>query len=335
MQHSRRVYGLDILRAYAIFTVVHAHGYDFLQGHIDVAFYMLPATDGVTVFFVLSGFLIGNIILRLLEGGRTSPRDLMNFWQRRWLRTLPNYMLVLLALIGYAAFSGHELPDGVWRYFLFLQNFLTPHPTFFAEAWSLSIEEWFYVLFPLCLFCLLRVAPVGTATTVCLAAFILAPALWRLWRVETMVQPDVTTWVAQVKFQVLPRLDSIVYGVLTALLLKRVPAISAKWGRKLFAAGILLFLFNKAQLYYVNSQAYIFHFTLLAETLATALLLPHLSNIRTGAGVVSNFLTLLSKVSYAMYLVHLSIVMYIVMPALTRYLNLGPGLGESLIKYSM
>jgi hypothetical protein len=45
--------------------------------------------------------------------------------------------------------------EWTWTYFLFLQNFITPHPAMMGEAWSLSVEEWFYISFPLTLFGLL------------------------------------------------------------------------------------------------------------------------------------------------------------------------------------
>ncbi|MDG1661044.1 MAG: hypothetical protein P8H40_06680 [Winogradskyella sp.] len=56
---------------------------------------LLGAT-GVDIFFVLSGFLIGGILLRKLEAGQTSFSDLVRFWKRRWLRTFPNYFVVLI-----------------------------------------------------------------------------------------------------------------------------------------------------------------------------------------------------------------------------------------------
>ena len=330
---SRRVYGLDILRAYSIFTVVYAHGYDLVQQHVNVATYMLPATDGVTLFFVLSGFLIGNIILRHVEEGKTSFPDLMNFWRRRWLRTIPNYVLVLTVLVATALGVGVPLPDKIPLYYLFLQNFTTPHPAFFSEAWSLAVEEWFYLLFPLGLFCALRFARTLPAEVVLIGAFIFLPALLRLWRVETMDPRDLATWVGTVKFQVLTRLDSIIYGVLAALLLRRFSAIRAGWRRGLFAAGISLFLFDKAQLYIVAAPNYAYHFTLWVETIAAALLLPQLVSIRTGSGPTFRLVTFTSKISYAIYLAHLSIVLLILVPAIAQYANLGMDGADSLAKY--
>ena len=300
-----RIYGLDILRAYSIFTVVYAHGYDWISAYVAPVLYTLPATDGVTIFFILSGFLIGNIILRMVAERRTSFGDLLNFLRRRWLRTIPNYMLVLAILLGYGGLHA-TLPDSAPSYLLFLQNFAWPQPDFFPESWSLAVEEWFYLLFPLVLFASLLVANSGRAQVACLAIFIILPPLLRFYRVE-MGARDLVDWTAQVKMQVLTRLDSIAVGVAVAWLLKRNPTLSSAWRRTLFAAGIVLFVFDKIAIYGANSAVYVHHFTLPIETFAAALLLPYLCTVTSGSGGVYRAVTFTSKVSYALYLVHLSL----------------------------
>ena len=61
--------------------------------------------DGVSIFFVLSGFLIGGILIKVLETEPATFKTLFNFWIRRWFRTLPNYLFILLILIFfYGAF---------------------------------------------------------------------------------------------------------------------------------------------------------------------------------------------------------------------------------------
>ena len=96
---DKRIYGLDILRALAILFVVVGHG-KFL---LPTKLYFLHEAfvfDGVSIFFVLSGFLIGGILIKLLDKSQPAKELLVDFWIRRWFRTLPNYFLVLFILLN-------------------------------------------------------------------------------------------------------------------------------------------------------------------------------------------------------------------------------------------
>lgn len=144
-----RIFGLDLLRAFAILTVVYCHGYPFLREVADEKMYMNFFINGVTVFFVLSGFLVGSIFLRQINTDLSLIPQLWHFWKRRWWRTLPNYFLMLTFLVVYFdRLHGYSYYHSI-KYFFFFQNMFQTHPAFFGEAWSLAVEEWFYLLFPL------------------------------------------------------------------------------------------------------------------------------------------------------------------------------------------
>src|SRR5450432_1247018 len=91
--YSSRVYGLDIMRAFAIIPVVMGHG-GFILNKAETNFPWIPLIDGVELFFVLSGFLIGSILLKIFNEPDFKFESVMNFFKRRWLRTLPNYYLI-------------------------------------------------------------------------------------------------------------------------------------------------------------------------------------------------------------------------------------------------
>ena len=83
MKSSQRNFGLDVLRAAAIVMVLVSHTANALN---------FLGVYGVELFFVLSGFLIGDILIRsAARQSRFDFRDLAEFWTRRWFRTLPNY----------------------------------------------------------------------------------------------------------------------------------------------------------------------------------------------------------------------------------------------------
>lgn len=139
MTFSNRNFGLDLIRAIAIFLVLFHHaGLN--------PFPIQLGRFGVELFFVLSGFLIGNILLRdfeNLEGVKT----VKTFWARRWFRTLPLYYLALVVQM--------LLNDGFQKeyfyYFFFLQNNFFGI-SLYQVSWSLVIEEWFYLGLPFLFF---------------------------------------------------------------------------------------------------------------------------------------------------------------------------------------
>lgn len=106
---------------------------------------------GVDFFFVISGFLITTLLLR--ERARTGRISLRGFYWRRILRIIPIYFLVVTAVCCYfvLAKGRTDLLDVVPFYYLFLSNYLTTHVPNLSITWSLSVEEQYYVLWPLLL----------------------------------------------------------------------------------------------------------------------------------------------------------------------------------------
>ena len=95
-KHHDRVVGLDILRSIAILLVVYYHGRFILPPHFRSLYdnIQILNIDGVSIFFVLSGFLIGGILLKIINKTDFKKVDLINFWIRRWFRTIPNYYFI-------------------------------------------------------------------------------------------------------------------------------------------------------------------------------------------------------------------------------------------------
>jgi len=145
-KHNKRIIGLDVLRVIAIALVIYEHGGSLLPKYFHKEYYKyMPAIDGVSVFFILSGFLIGGILLKIADKEKFTKKNLLNFWIRRWFRTIPAYFLVLIAVLSCRLVLFKNTGAFSIKYLFFLQNFMSPHPHFFPEAWSLSIEEWFYL----------------------------------------------------------------------------------------------------------------------------------------------------------------------------------------------
>jgi peptidoglycan/LPS O-acetylase OafA/YrhL len=148
--------GLDLVRAIAILLVLLGHCGAFFAWWYGIAFPWQLAVGGfygVELFFVLSGLLIGRLLIDILDRGPT-PRAWLVFMTRRWMRTLPLYFLWLFVL---AAFWPPHGPEGstLWRvlpwFVTMTQNLAWGRvDSWFGVSWSLAVEEWFYLLFPPC-----------------------------------------------------------------------------------------------------------------------------------------------------------------------------------------
>jgi len=313
---SSRVFGLDVMRAIAITAVLIAHSRGLLAPlGIDLEFLKFSAFAGVEIFFVLSGFLIGTILIKSVsEEEQFGFARLKIFWVRRWFRTLPNYFLVLSVLLVLHKII-HEPASFEWSYLLFLQNFVTPHPNFFGEAWSLAVEEWFYLLFPLAVWITgLAGKKSGSKHRLLsvIAAFILFFNVFRfIYYLE--IVPE---WDLGIRRIVMCRLDSIMYGVLGAWLAFYFPD---KWERNkkiALVAGSMLLLICTIY-FFIDllpsslKQGSVFSGTLLFTgfSIAFACFLPVLSTYKKAqlsrAGYV---ITHISIVSYSIYLLHFSLI---------------------------
>ena len=144
--------GLDLLRALAIVLVV--------VYHCGIFGFVLPnrlhrfGWVGVDLFFVLSGYLIGGQLIAPLA--RNQPINLPRFFSRRALRIMPAYLVVLA--IYFALPSLREFPEisPLWKFLISVQNINLRGGTAFSHAWSLAIEDQFYLTLPLFLILISR-----------------------------------------------------------------------------------------------------------------------------------------------------------------------------------
>ena len=156
----QRVFGLDMLRALAIVCVVHGHGKHYLYGTSMEWLAELPLPHGVDLFFVLSGFLIGLSVMKMLEQERYGAQ-LGRFYGKTALRILPNYyamLLVNLLLVATGVVQGDLGAMPLYRFATLTQNIADPFYGFYWESWSVPIQWWFYIFFPLVAWLAYRVA---------------------------------------------------------------------------------------------------------------------------------------------------------------------------------
>lgn len=218
---KNRNFGLDVVRMCAILPVLVGHFSEYALQHVPTILYV-GADLGVNIFFALSGFLIGGIILRDFERG-FSWRVTLNFWTRRWMRTIPLYYVfvvvsAIVALTGGVALTFNQLP-----FLLFLQNLAWPMVNWYQESWSLAVEEWFYLLFPIFFVALIGL-PARTRILVIALALIGASLALRIWTYDSASDFDL-----HVRRVVIFRLDAIAYGILAVWSVRAFEETLRKW----------------------------------------------------------------------------------------------------------
>ena len=299
-----RVFGLDLLRAIAVLMVLSSHALFFVRPLVPaVQALSLFGFLGVELFFVLSGFLVGGIALRSF-GARPGTTDLFGFWVRRWFRTLPNYYLFLGVNLAIAARVAR--PSGVAPYLVFLQNFAWTTPWFFPESWSLAVEEWFYLLFPLLVVALSRAgASRRAAVAFGLAALFIGSSGARGWAVAA----GNPSWDEGVRKIVIYRLDALMVGVVAAFLKEYHRPSWSRYRDAGVALGTILAT-SVCWLYYTLDRngsdfARTGFFTL--TSFSVFCFLPALDAWQDAGGVVATVARKISLWSYSLYLCHLPV----------------------------
>jgi peptidoglycan/LPS O-acetylase OafA/YrhL len=335
---KKRNYGLDVLRALAIFFVMNIHGAAFFN---EDSFIFKAITylnlDGVALFFVMSGFLIGGILIKELENYGASFKLLFNFWIRRWFRTLPNYYLILTLLVILHLYTG-SIPSfsSVKSFYYFCANFDKPLPDlkFFLESWSLSVEEWFYISVPIFVFTmvgLFRVSIIVVSIAVIIFTTWFRYYRFLQWESITLVQLD-----NQFRKEVITRLDSIMYGVLGAFMAYYYVGTWKKYKKPLFYIGILI-LYSKLIAFFTGDFGTLYDcvFSFSLESLGVLFLLPYLTDLKTGEGFIYKCVSYLSIISYSVYLINYSVVQhYFIFGILTKFVFIHlPKVSVPMIQY--
>lgn len=242
--------GLDHLRVIAITWVFLCH-YRAYERPVWVDEIGKFGWVGVDLFFVLSGFLIGAQLLRQLRDRQSI--DFRRFYINRTFRILPAYFFIVFL---YFAFPFLRERDGIapfWQFATFTQNFDLDfgNEGAFSHAWSLSIEEQFYLLLPLAISFSREKEGFKKGFYVLVGVFLFGllvrAASW-LHFVEPFYTHNISEgrFVAYNKWVYYPtynRLDGLIAGVTIAAIVTFYPQLTkriSRYGNQLFFVGVLL-----------------------------------------------------------------------------------------------
>jgi len=240
---DNRYPSLHGIRVLAIISVVQFHVtwiFAAEQGiKIDQQFVTASLTVffGMDLFFILSGFLIGSILLRALETSGT--QNLRRFYIRRISRTFPPYYLVLTYLALTTALTASQLAHLPYEY-IYATNFLSLLRVDIVMfwGWSLALEEQFYLTVPLLFFLLYRLKGDRARIAVLVAIWLSALAMRLFLYFHRGPWSDLALYEA-LYFRPHTRFDTLIAGILLAYVHRRYGDAITVWLKAPFHRALL------------------------------------------------------------------------------------------------
>lgn len=321
---------LDGLRGIAILYVVLFHSYEavFMGGFV-----------GVDIFFVLSGFLITSLLLE--ERRNTGRINLRMFYLRRILRLFPAlllllfvYVIVCALVMQQDAFYKNVVDAGIALFYVtnWARAFDIHPPNYLGHTWSLSIEEQFYILWPLTLigmFWIFKSYRTVLAGIVCLSII-----SWLL-----RIYHDLSGSLIERSYNGLDtRADCLLVGCALAVFLhsslyRGYAGELLKRFSKVLAVVAIAFLVWALFALHWRSRHYYYWGTVAVE-LATVSIIFHL--ITSPAGVIGRLLSVpgliwLGGISYGLYLWHMPVYGFLSLLELPRLTFVALGLSITVV----
>ena len=294
---NKKIYSLDLLRGIAGYGVAITHYLFFVKEKINFEFYSYIFVE---IFFILSGFVLFNQLNKVYK----EKKNLKIFYLRRWYRTIPLY---LVALIFFIVISNSYNFD-FFKYILFIQKIAPDFviKDYFMVAWSLSIEELFYLFFPLYLIFLNRF-DLNKISFLFIIFFIILKLVF-LDNVNANFLRTGSIF----------RLDAIAIGFLLALHYKKI-LIYKKFINIIFVLSTLI-LFNLNRFGFEdNIKTLIFIFSAEFFGIFALLFFINLEPFFKNKNLI-NFSGLIASQTYSVYLFHL-IIMHIFLMTNIAYIN--------------
>lgn len=302
---------LDGIRGIAVLMVVLLHA---MFGIMTPEFqYQVPGPlyrfvfgggGGVDLFFVLSGFLIGGILV----DHKDADNYFKIFWIRRAARILPVYLLLMATYVvakqigqnGAPWFHAFLMKDPLplWTYLTFTQNYFmaaenTGGARWIGITWSLAVEEQFYLIFPFVVFFLSKKAVMKVALFILIAAPVLRGFLWDNYGFYVGYFPTPA------------RADGLMFGVVAAYLIrsKKLQWLADRRVLLDILAGVAIYILMWKAKWVGESGA----FSLRSALFAYAIVRIFITDGVYRKFLRSRFMVFMGLISYSFYMYHQAI----------------------------
>ena len=314
---QKKLYGLDNLRAVAIAFVFIYHYIGLTKGAPKwFGFISKFGWTGVDLFFVLSGFLISVQLFTPIKKGQLI--NFKQFFLKRFFRIVPAYLFIVGIYFIFPFFREKESLPPLWKFLTFTQNFGLNIKDFgtFSHAWSLCVEEHFYLFLPIIL-AFLQFGKIINKSYWLLIGLFLAGFIVRIYSYTNGYSPTTNApnssinWYQYVYYPTYNRLDGLLVGVAIAGMYI---FYQSTW-KKISTYGNLFIFLGVA----ILTSTYFLCYdqkTLSASIVGFPLIAMGYGCLVIGAISPSSFLyqfnskllSLIATLSYALYLVHKGII---------------------------
>jgi len=292
MAKSQYYYSLDFFRGFCGYGVAITHLHAFIFESRIMEYFSLLFVE---FFFVLSGFVLYPQLLKTIN----NKKNIILFFKRRWMRTLPLYFIIIILV---SILTNNLFSNDFLKYLTFTQKFYPGFLTndYYPVAWSLSIEEFFYVVFPLILTLLtknnfIKYILIFFSIILITKIFVVDYFDANFFRTGTLI-----------------RFDAILFGFLIAHFKENI----TKYKKIIILAFVILVTFyvSKSNYFILNSEfettKYLFLILLQALSALTMMLFIIFNRFFIGKKIKKISL-IISRQTYSIYLIHI-ILIYII-----------------------
>jgi len=329
---EKRYFGFDIVRAFSVILVMNMHFLQHSSIIFGVNYFLIPLPDPVDMFFVCSGFLIGyHFLIDMHKTEKVDFKFTGRFLIMRWVRTLPAYYIMLVFLVFFSILATKQIKIPYLN-FLFLQNLILNKSTFYRETWTISVEEWFYISFPLLFILFSKVLKFSKNSIYLFVLFFMligSISLKIYYYYFVYTSHTFENWANYFREIVVLRLDTIAIGLLAAYICYHYEDKWLKYRFKALSIGLTIYILSifyywawsnemlriekpeLPQLSWVNSFAHnsfstFYHYILFyfVSPISVALCLPFLKTIKYKSNALNKFVLYTSLISYSLFLIH-------------------------------
>ena len=286
MQNSNYLSSLNFFRALSGFGVCISHYFFYIN---NIVFFGYVSFVFVEFFFILSGFVLSPQLIMINNIGK-----LKIFFLRRWIRTLPLFFLCLLVY----SFLFDQFSLDTVKYFFLIQNMFPNflETDYISVLWSLSVEEYFYVLFPTLLVFFSNKKILKISFIIIL--FYLFLTFLFSFQINT----------SELRTNTILRLDSIAYGVVLYFLFKQKIKLSFYLISVITALLLFYFYLNFINKDFSNFESFFYITTLKIFSFCICLIFIRMENFFLKFDKFGKFL---ANLVYSSYLFHLIFIYFL------------------------